>query len=47
MKALLDAHNAELKKNVRPAGLVANPKLLLPDPAGIPTLAELRKPTKP
>ena len=43
MKVLLDAHNEELKKNVRPAGLVANPKPILPDAIGIPTLAELRK----
>ena len=43
MKVLLEAHNEELKKNVRPAGLVANPKPILPDATGIPTLAELRK----
>ena len=43
MKALLDAHNAELKKSVRPAGLVQNPKPILPDVTGIPSLAELRK----
>jgi len=43
MKALLDAHNAALKKNVRPAGLVQNPKPILSDATGIPTLAELRK----
>ena len=43
MKVLLEAHNEELKKNVRPAGLVANPKPILPDATGSPTLAELRK----
>jgi arylsulfatase A-like enzyme len=47
MQARLDEHTAEVKKNNRPAGMVRNPKPLLPDPAGIPTLAELRKPTKP
>ena len=39
MKALLEVHNAELKKNNRPAGLVPNPKPILPDANGIPTLA--------
>jgi len=43
MKALLEVHNAELKKNNRPAGLVPNPKPILPDATGIPTLAQLRK----
>lgn len=41
MKALLDAHNADLKKHIRPAGLVANPNFILPDATDIPTLAEL------
>lgn len=47
MQARLDEHTAEVKKNNRPAGMARNPPPLLPDPAGIPTLAELRKPTKP
>jgi hypothetical protein len=43
LAALLDTHNGELKKNIRPAGLIPNPKPVLPDATGIPTLAQLRK----
>jgi len=35
--------NSTLNPNKRPAGLVPNPKPILPDATGIPTLAELRK----
>jgi len=40
MKAALDAHVAEIAKNVRPAAFVENPKPLLSDASGLPTLAE-------
>jgi arylsulfatase A-like enzyme len=43
MQSLLDAHVAEVKKNSRPAGFVENPKPVLPDPTGLPTLADYRK----
>jgi len=40
MKAALDAHVDEIEKNVRPAAFVENPKPLLSDASGLPTLAE-------
>ena len=40
MKAALDAHVAEIEKNSRPAGFAENPKPLLEDASGLPTLAE-------
>jgi hypothetical protein len=40
MKAALDAHVAEIKQNSRSAGSVENPKPLLADASGLPTLAE-------
>ena len=42
MKAALDAHVDEIKQNSRPAGYVENPKPLLADARGLPTLAEYR-----
>jgi arylsulfatase A len=42
MKADLDAHVAKLKQNIRPAAFVKNPKPLLSDSNGVPTLLELR-----
>ncbi|MEI6234228.1 MAG: sulfatase [Planctomycetota bacterium] len=42
MLAQLDAHVAEVKKNSRPAGFVQNPKPLLTDSNGTPTLAQYR-----
>jgi len=47
MMAVLDEHVVEVKKNSRPAGFVQNPKPILPNPTGIPTLAEYRKQSKP
>jgi len=40
MKAALDEHRTKLKQEIRPAAFVENPKPLLPDAAGFPTLAE-------
>jgi levanase/fructan beta-fructosidase len=40
LKAALDAHVAEIKKNTRLAGFVENPKPLLSEAGGLPTLAE-------
>lgn len=40
MKTGLDAHVAEIKQNSRPTGFVENPKPLLVDTSGLPTLAE-------
>ena len=45
MKALtevLDAHFKKIEAEVRPAGFVANPKPLLADSKGLPTLVEYR-----
>jgi hypothetical protein len=42
MKAVLDPHVAKLKQNIRPAAFVKNPKPLLSDSNGVPTLLELR-----
>ena len=42
LKRLLDAHVARIKEGIRPAGYVENPKVILPDATGIPTLAEYR-----
>ena len=39
----LDAHVARIETDSRPAGFVENPKPLLADSKGVPTLAELRK----
>jgi arylsulfatase A-like enzyme len=40
LKALLDAHKANLAGDNRPAAFVKNPKPLLTDTKGVPTLAE-------
>ena len=40
LKALLDAHTENLAKDNRPAAFVTNPKPLLTDTKGVPTLAE-------
>jgi len=39
----LDAHVAKLESEIRPAGLVENPKPLLANSKGVPTLVEYRK----
>ena len=40
LKGLLDKHKQYLQKNRRPAAFVENPKALLTDTEGLPTLAE-------
>jgi len=40
LRTLLDAHVARVKAGIRSAGYVENPKPILPDAKGLPTLAE-------
>lgn len=40
LRALLDAHVEKVRSGIRPAGYAENPKPILPDATGIPTLAK-------
>ncbi len=42
MKAALDAHVANLRKNIRPAAFVENPKPILAESGNLPTLSDYR-----
>jgi len=46
MAEALNKHRASLKANTRPAGFSKAPKILLGDPAGLPTLFEYRNPER-
>ena len=43
LKAELDTHVEEIKQDVRPPAFVENPKPLLSNSAGMPTLVKYRK----
>ena len=43
MREVLDKHKQSIKANIRPAGIAKDPKPILTDPSGLPTLYEYRK----
>jgi arylsulfatase A len=43
MRDVLDKHKQSIRANIRPAGMAKDPKPILTDPSGLPTLYEYRK----